>query len=262
MDRQIARLKLDLAGCGLETFTGDEENLPIVATVDAGRECDGHASGEDPVLVYDVRDERLRPVYDFGRPGTGFPRDARFGCRGEATHPCWTDVTGHGDHAIIGVFRDPDTQSLLPVAVWHDVARGWRVDPLLTKPSKLPKQFRAETYRKPVDVGGDREGYRVADIAVLPARDGDRSLPARAVVGFAPRTALLSPKKLETQARPLSFGSGVGVAVQDACLVVQDGVVHLARLESRVGHGSLSDALGQRWEKLEKAREGICVLNR
>ena len=261
MDRQIARLKLDLAGCSLETFAGDEENLPIVATVDAGRECEGHASGEDPVLVYDVRDDRLRPVFDFGPPRTGFPQDARFGCRGAAANPCWTDVTGHGDHAIIGVFRDPDTQSLMPVAVWRDSARGWRVDPLLTEPAKLPKRFRAKPYHEPVDLGGDREGYRVADVAVLPAREGDRSLPARAVVGFAPRSALLSPRKLQTKAMPLSFDSGAGVRVQDPCLVVQDGV-HLTRLESRVGRGSLSDALRQRWEELEKAREGICVLNR
>ena len=80
-------------------------------------------------------------------------------------------------------------------------------------------------------------------------------------MGFAPRTALLSPRKLETQARPLSFDSGAGVGVLDACLVVQDGV-HLTRLQSRVRRDSLSDALRKRWEKLEKDREGICVLNR
>ena len=261
MDRQIARLKLDLAGCGLETFAGDEENLPIVATVDGGRECDGHAAGEDPVLVYDVRDDRLRPVYDFGPPGEGFPQDARFGCRGGGANPCWTDVSGNGDHVILGVFRDPGTQALLPVVVWRDTSRGWRVDPLLSKPSELPRRYEADIYTKPVDVGGGREGYRVADVAVLPAREGERSLPARAVVGFAPHSALLSPRRLETQARPLSFERGVGVDVQDACLVVRDGVPR-HRLDSPVGARSLSEALGKRWERLEKAREGICVLSR
>jgi hypothetical protein len=259
MDRQIAKLKRELTGCGLETFAGDEKNMPIVATVDAGRGCEGHAVGADPVLVYDERDERLRPVYGFGPPGEGFPRDARFGCRGSGGHPCWTDVTGHGEHAIIGVFRDPDTQALLPVAAWRDRERGWRVEPLLTEPPDVAKPFRAEPYRKPVDFGGGRTGYRVADLAVLPAREGDRSLPARAVVGFAPRTALLSPQKLEAQARPLAFAAGVGL--HDTCLVVQDGVPR-KHLEAPVRDGTLSEALRKRWEKLEEAREGICVLNR
>jgi hypothetical protein len=261
MDRQIAALKLDLGACGLETFAGDEDNLPIVATVDAGRECEGHASGADPVLVYDVRNDRLRPVYDFGPPGEGFPQDARFGCRGGGSNPCWTDVTGAGDHVILGVFRDPGTQALLPVVVWRDVSRGWRVDPLLTKPSELPRQYEADIYTEPVDVGGGREGYRVADVAVLPPREGERSLPARAVVGFAPHSALLSPRRLETQARPLSFERGVGVGVQDTCLVVRDGVPR-PRLDSLVGGRALSEALRKRWETLEKAREGICVLSR
>jgi hypothetical protein len=81
------------------------------------------------------------------------------------------------------------------------------------------------------------------------------------VVGFAPHSALLSPRRLETQARPLSFERGVGVGVQDTCLVVRDGVPR-PRLDSLVGGRALSEALRKRWETLEKAREGICVLSR
>ena len=167
-------------------------------------------------------------------------------------------MTGRGDHAIIGVFRDPDTQALLPVAAWRDRARGWRVDPLLTEPPALAEQFRAATYREPIDIG-ERKAYRVADLAVLPARVGDRPLPARAIVGFADREALLSPDRLEAQARPLAFEEGV--AVRDPCLVVRAGVP-VEHLLVPVADGALADALRRQWARLEKAREGICVLSR
>jgi hypothetical protein len=259
MKDQIADLRVDLAGCGLETFAGDEDNLPIIATVDAGRECEGHTLGAAPVLVYDKRDDRLLPVFDFGPPGEGFPQEARFGCRGDSAHPCWTDVTGEGDRAIIGVFRNPDTQALLPVAVWRDPARGWRVDPLLTEKPEVTKRFRAEEYLRPVDLGGGRPGYQVADFALVPSRPGDRSLPARAVIGFAPTESLLSPRRLEAQARPLRFDGTFGVG--DECHVVRSGVP-VEHLYVRVADGALADALRKRWERLENRREGICVLNR
>jgi hypothetical protein len=261
---QIADLRVDLTRCGRQTFEGTEQSLKerkmLVATVDRERECENHARGADPVLVYAYRDERLVPVHGFGPPDGELPADATFGCRGGPPDPCWTDVTGRGNFAIIGVFRSPDTEALLPVAAWPQEDEGWKLEPLVPKPPALEADFEATAYEEPVPVGA-RQGHRVSDVAIVPPTRDDRDLPARVVLGFAPREALAAPGQLEVRAHPLRLGERIGLARR--CHVVRRGVPdeHLEVTLQQRG-AALSAVLRREWQQREKTGEGICVLNR
>jgi hypothetical protein len=259
---QITELRLDSAGCGIQEFAGTEAGLeagePLVVAVDRGRECPAHPRGADPVIVYGLRQKRLVPVFDFGPPRDGFPESTRFGCRGpDPESRCWTDVTGSQDRAVLGVFRHPDTQMLLPVAASRDEKRGWAVTPLLSERPGLLPRYRAKIYERAIRLG-PYAGHVVADLAILPARTGDRARPARIVAGFAPRASLLAPPTLEVEARYL--GMRQGVMTHRECIIVKDGT-HQPHLTVGVParDADLVKVLQTRWTALERERAGICV---
>ena len=230
---QLASLRQELKPCGIELFEPNnpaaiEGGQPLLVATDPNRTCSAREDNKRPVLVYSLDHGRLEPAYSFGPPADLLAGGYEFECRGvEALNPCWTDVSGKGDSAVIGGFRSLDiNRAVFPLAV-EDVGGRFSIHALVTERPSLTRPYDAKLYDRPsVLAGADGErqapGYYVADFALASSpRDDEDVRAVRFVAGFTPLRGSSARRALEL--RPSLFGLDRQghVVLSNSCVLVR-----------------------------------------
>jgi hypothetical protein len=256
---QITKLDRDLGVCaqvvGSEKAVND--GTPVVAIINSDPDCASWRPAAQNVALYDEKYDVLERIGGFAPPRTGPLAGAGFACLGDTTETCWTDLMGDGTTAMVGAFRSPTARVVLPVVAWRDKQSSPQLMPVLGVAPRLAPRFQADVYRRPVALGVGR-GHVATETVVLPPdpRDGT-VLPARLVAAYAPEG--VAPKRFEFRAYLLRRRTRFETV--EACHVVRRGVVEPNPVLRLRNGERLSTALRARWLRLERAGQGICVVD-